>query len=118
MASQVRKTPAREIRRLQALQRAHALLQEEHALLKKPSGSVPHEADIFAFIDTQRTFFAVKRLCTLYGVTRAGLYAWRTRGVSARRQQDRTFTLYVQAIFAASASKDSYNIHRIDVIHS
>jgi len=27
--------PAREIRRLQALERAHALLQEEHALLKK-----------------------------------------------------------------------------------
>ena len=33
--SRLRKTPAREIRRLQALQRAHALLQEEHALLKK-----------------------------------------------------------------------------------
>jgi transposase len=30
-----RKAPAREIRRLQALERAHALLQEEHALLKK-----------------------------------------------------------------------------------
>jgi transposase len=27
--------PLREIRRLQALERAHALLQEEHALLKK-----------------------------------------------------------------------------------
>ena len=27
--------PVREIRRLQALERAHALLQEEHALLKK-----------------------------------------------------------------------------------
>jgi transposase len=27
--------PTREIRRLQALERAHALLQEEHALLKK-----------------------------------------------------------------------------------
>jgi len=27
--------PAREVKRFQALQRAHALLQEEHALLKK-----------------------------------------------------------------------------------
>ena len=35
---------AREVKRLQALQRAHALLQEEHALLKKLSGSVPHES--------------------------------------------------------------------------
>jgi transposase len=31
----IQKAPAREIRRLQALERAHALLQEEHALLKK-----------------------------------------------------------------------------------
>ena len=31
----VAKTPVREIKRLQALERAHALLQEEHALLKK-----------------------------------------------------------------------------------
>src|SRR5438093_12534268 len=31
----VKMPPAREIRRLQALERAHALLQEEHALLKK-----------------------------------------------------------------------------------
>ena len=36
VASAVRKTPpAREMKRFQALQRAHALLQEEHALLKK-----------------------------------------------------------------------------------
>jgi len=35
--------PAREIARLQRLEHAHALLQEEHALLKKPSGSVPSE---------------------------------------------------------------------------
>ena len=31
----VPKAPVREIKRLQALERAHALLQEEHALLKK-----------------------------------------------------------------------------------
>lgn len=31
----VRTPPARDMRRFQALQRAHALLQEEHALLKK-----------------------------------------------------------------------------------
>ena len=36
--------PARDMKRFQALKRAHALLQEEHALLKKPSGSVPHES--------------------------------------------------------------------------
>jgi transposase len=31
----LRVPPAREIRRLQALERAHAVLQEEHELLKK-----------------------------------------------------------------------------------
>ena len=35
--------PAREIAQLQALEKAHALLHEEHELLKKPFGSVPHE---------------------------------------------------------------------------
>src|SRR5476649_794005 len=35
--------PAREIAQLQALEKAHALLQEEHELLKKPFGSVPLE---------------------------------------------------------------------------
>jgi transposase len=31
----VAKAPVRELKRLQALEKAHALLQEEHALLKK-----------------------------------------------------------------------------------
>src|SRR5439155_11135186 len=45
------------------------------------------KADIFAFIEREREAFAVKRLCALYGVTRAGYYAWRTRAESARRKQ-------------------------------
>jgi len=32
------------MKRFQALQWAHALLQEEHALLKNSSGSPPHES--------------------------------------------------------------------------
>jgi transposase len=35
VAKAVRTPPSREMKRFQALQRAHALLQEEHALLKK-----------------------------------------------------------------------------------
>lgn len=42
-ALELRLVPVREIRRLQKLERAHILLQEEHALLKKPSGSLPLE---------------------------------------------------------------------------
>ena len=35
LASATKTPPAREIKRFQALQRTHAMLQEEHALLKK-----------------------------------------------------------------------------------
>ena len=42
------------------------------------------------------------RLCALYGVTRAGYYAWRTRGESARRQQDRTLLQEIHGVFDAS----------------
>ena len=35
--------PRREIKRLQTLEREHAMLKEEHELLKEPSGSVPNE---------------------------------------------------------------------------
>jgi hypothetical protein len=41
------------VKRLQKLERDHAVLQEEHELLKKPSGSAPKEADVFAFIQAQ-----------------------------------------------------------------
>ena len=36
--------PAGKMKRFQALKRAHALLQEEHALLSNSSGSPPHES--------------------------------------------------------------------------
>jgi transposase len=42
-ARRVAAGPRRELERLQELEREHAMLQEEHELLKKPSGSVPHE---------------------------------------------------------------------------
>lgn len=53
------------------------------------------------------------RLCALYGVTRAGFYAWRARRESARREQDRTLTLHIQALFAASGGTyGSPRLHR------
>ena len=41
-AAPLKTPPLREIKRLQVLEREHAMLREEHELLKKPSGSVPH----------------------------------------------------------------------------
>jgi putative transposase len=44
----------------------------------------------------------VKRLCALYGVTRAGFYAWRARGESRRRRRDRELLAEIGVIFARS----------------
>jgi transposase InsO family protein len=41
----------------------------------------------------------VTRLCALYGVTRAGYYAWRRRGESAHTGQDRRLTHCIRVLF-------------------
>jgi transposase InsO family protein len=52
-------------------------------------------------------------MCTLYGVTRAGYYAWRRRGESARHQQDQALLGPLRAIFAQSrGTYGSPRIHR------
>ena len=58
--------------------------------------------EIFEFIDSQRDTFAITRMCMLYGVTRAGYYAWRRRGESARRRQDQGLLVQIQALFDRS----------------
>jgi putative transposase len=54
------------------------------------------------FIDRQRGDFPVKRMCALYGVTHGGYYAWRHRGESARREQDRGLLRMIQTRFETS----------------
>jgi len=44
----------------------------------------------------------VTRLCRLFGVTRAGFYAWRMRPTSARARQDRGLLDEMRAIFERS----------------
>lgn len=41
----------------------------------------------------------MSRLCTLVGVSRTGYYAWRNRGESAHRKQDRTLSEEIRVIF-------------------
>lgn len=53
------------------------------------------------------------RLCELYGVTRAGFYAWRRRPLSAHAEQDRELSERIAAIFAAHRGRyGSPRIHR------
>src|SRR5262249_23062250 len=71
------------------------------------------KAEIFEFLDRQREWFAVTRMCALDGVTRSGDYAWRRRGESARRRQDRSIRAQIRAIFDHSrGTYGSPRIHR------
>ena len=55
----------------------------------------------------------MKRLCALYGVTRAGYYAWQQRSESARRAQDRVWLEEIRALFQQSrGTYGSPRIHR------
>jgi putative transposase len=50
-------------------------------------------------------------MCVLYSVTRSGYYAWRRRGESARRRQDRVFLETIRDIF--EQSRGTYGSPRI-----
>ncbi len=50
-------------------------------------------------------------MCALYRVTRAGYYAWRRRGESVRRQQDRRLLTQIRAIF--DGSRGTYGSPRV-----
>jgi transposase InsO family protein len=53
-------------------------------------------------------------MCRLYGVTRAGYYAWRRRGISARRRYDQALRTPIQAIFRQSrGTYGSPRIHEV-----
>jgi putative transposase len=54
---------------------------------------------------------SVARLCALFGVTRAGYYAWRHRPTSARLEQDRVILEAMQQIF--KKSKGTYGSPRL-----
>jgi putative transposase len=55
----------------------------------------------------------VTRLCDLYGVTRAGYYAWKRRAESAHAKQDRKLTEHITKLFYAHRGRyGSPRIHR------
>lgn len=55
----------------------------------------------------------MRRVCALYSVTRSGYYAWRHRGDSRRRRQDRVLLEKIHATFARTrGTYGSPRIHR------
>ena len=56
-------------------------------------------------------------MCRLYGVTRAGFYAWRSRERSERERQDEALAAEIRVVHAQSAGTyGSPRVHR--ALHS
>jgi putative transposase len=55
----------------------------------------------FALIDEERTHHTVSRLASVLGVSRAGYYAWKKRGPSARRREDEQLKVRIKEIHEA-----------------
>ncbi len=56
----------------------------------------------FRLIEAERAQHAVSLLCSVVGVTRAGYYAWRRRGASARALADAELERLIHTVFADS----------------
>ena len=53
-------------------------------------------------------------MCRLYGVTRAGYYAWRSRERSERERQDEVLAAEIRSVHAQSAGTyGSPRVHRV-----
>jgi putative transposase len=65
----------------------------------------------FRLIEAERAQHPVSRLCGVLGVTRAGFYAWRRRGPSARELRDRELLRLIEQIHRDS--RGTYGVPRV-----
>ena len=65
----------------------------------------------YRFIDAEKAAFPIAVLCRVLRVARAGYYAWRRRGPSARAQADRELT--AQLVQCHTASRKTYGAPRL-----
>lgn len=65
----------------------------------------------FAFIARQSEQYPVRLLCRVLGVSSSGYYAWRTRGVSQRQQENGALLAQIRAVL--EASRHTYGSPRI-----
>jgi transposase InsO family protein len=62
-------------------------------------------------MEANRSEFKVTAMCRLYGVTRAGFYAWRSRERSKRERQNAALAERIRAVH--QASRGTYGSPRI-----
>jgi len=65
----------------------------------------------YRFIDAEKASYPIALLCRVLHVARAGYYAWRTRGLSARAQVDQVLT--VQLVRLHQESRQTYGAPRL-----
>ncbi len=65
----------------------------------------------YRFIEAEKARYPITLLCRMLGVARAGYYAWRTRGPSARAQADAA--LSVRIVRLHQTSRTTYGAPRI-----
>ena len=65
----------------------------------------------YAWIETQRTYYSVSRLCRVLDVSRSGYYQWRVRPPSKRSQANAMLDAKVKSIYLSS--QRSYGRPRI-----
>ena len=63
------------------------------------------------FIAAEQAHYPITVLCRALGVSRAGFYAWKQRGVSARAQADAALTVEIRQVHARS--RQTYGAPRI-----
>ena len=56
----------------------------------------------YAFIDTQRDAYSIRRLCQAVSVSPSGYYAWRGRPVCRRQREDRRLKVAMRSAFRRS----------------
>ena len=67
----------------------------------------------FAFIDAEKAFFPISKLCSVLQVSRSGFYAWLDRPTSARRREDQRLKILLRE--AHTRSRRTYGSPRLHV---
>ena len=103
-----------ELKRLRELERRYKMLKEEHELLKKAIRFASDRKRKSSSSSKQTgASTEVALMCRLYGVTRAGYYAWRARREQRARARERAALERIQAVHRRSrGTYGSPRIHR------